>query len=119
MNYTILNRDELPRDGNSYEFEGYRYGETRICLILVDLPPGDGPRLHSHPYEEVFIVQEGQATYTVGTTIIEAKAGQMVIVPPGVPHKFVNSGQGRLRQIDIHASPQFITEWLEAETERN
>jgi hypothetical protein len=25
----------------------------------------------------------------------------------------VNSGAGRLRQIDIHASERFITEWLE------
>jgi hypothetical protein len=25
----------------------------------------------------------------------------------------VNSGTGRLRQIDIHASERFVTEWLE------
>jgi hypothetical protein len=30
-----------------------------------------------------------------------------------VPHKFVNSGDGRLRQIDIHANATFVTEWLE------
>ena len=29
------------------------------------------------------------------------------------PHKFVNIGEGPLRQIDIHASKRFITEWLE------
>jgi mannose-6-phosphate isomerase-like protein (cupin superfamily) len=43
----------------------------------------------------------------------EAGAGQMVVVRPGVAHKFVNAGTGRLRQIDLHASPRFITEWLE------
>ena len=32
----------------------------------------------------------------------------------GQPHGFVNSGQGRLRQIDIHVSPSFSTEWLES-----
>jgi hypothetical protein len=25
----------------------------------------------------------------------------------------VNTGAGRLRQVDIHASERFITEWLE------
>jgi mannose-6-phosphate isomerase-like protein (cupin superfamily) len=35
------------------------------------------------------------------------------MVPAGVPHKFVNTGAGRLRQIDIHASERFVTEWLE------
>jgi mannose-6-phosphate isomerase-like protein (cupin superfamily) len=36
-----------------------------------------------------------------------------VIVPPNVPHKFVNSGEGRLKQVDIHAHKHFITNWLE------
>jgi hypothetical protein len=33
--------------------------------------------------------------------------------PAVVPHKFVNSGTGRLRQTDIHANDRFVTEWLE------
>lgn len=113
MTYTVLNRDDLRRDGSTYEFEGFPYGATPISFLLIDLPPGEGPRLHSHPYAEIFIVQEGQATYTVGTTTLEVTAGQVVIAPPGVPHKFVNSGTGRLRQVDIHASERFITHWLE------
>jgi len=28
MNYTLLNRDELPRDGDTYEFEGSQYDDT-------------------------------------------------------------------------------------------
>jgi len=113
MNYTILNKDELPYDGNTHEFQGYLYGDTNVSFIWVEMPPGDGPRLHRHPYAEVFIVQEGQATFTVGSTTLEVKAGHVVIVPPGVPHKFLNSGEGLLKQIDIHVSKQFITEWLE------
>jgi mannose-6-phosphate isomerase-like protein (cupin superfamily) len=61
----------------------------------------------------VFIIQEGSATYTIGATTLEATAGQIAIVPAGTLHKFVNSGPGRLRQADIHHSPRFITEWLE------
>ena len=61
----------------------------------------------------VFVIQEGHATYTIGSTTLDATAGQIAIVPAGVPHKFINSGPGRLRQVDIHHSPRFITEWLE------
>jgi mannose-6-phosphate isomerase-like protein (cupin superfamily) len=114
MDYVLVNRDQLVRDGNSFEFEGYLFGDAGVSIILVDVPPGDGPRLHSHPYEEVFIVQEGRATYTVGSDVVEVVAGQIVVAPEGVPHKFVNSGEGPLRQVDIHASGKFITEWLEA-----
>jgi len=113
MNYTILNRDELQRDGNTYEFEGYRYGDTNLSFIWVDMPPGDGPRLHKHAYEEIIIIQEGRGTFTVGSTTLEAQAGQIVIIPPGSPHKFFNSGKGPLRQIDLHLSQQIITVWLE------
>jgi quercetin dioxygenase-like cupin family protein len=113
VTYAVINIDELRYEGNSYELEGYEYGDTNISLILVDMPPGEGPRLHSHPYGEVFIVHEGQATYTVGSATIEAHAGQIIIAPPNVPHKFVNSGTGRLRQTDIHLNKEFITAWLE------
>jgi mannose-6-phosphate isomerase-like protein (cupin superfamily) len=38
------------------------------------------------------VVQEGSATFTAGDEIVEAHGGQVVVVPAGVPHKFVNTG---------------------------
>jgi mannose-6-phosphate isomerase-like protein (cupin superfamily) len=81
--------------------------------VLVVDAPGSGPRLHRHPYEEVFVVQEGNATFTAGEETIEVSGGQVVVVPAGVAHKFVNSGAGRVRQVDMHTSDHFVTEWLE------
>jgi len=109
----VISREELPFDEYTWEFQGQSSGNTQVSFIIVEAKPGQGPRLHSHPYEEIFIVQEGQATYTVGDDTIEARAGQVLIAPAGVPHKFVNSGTGILRQIDIHASPRFITTWYD------
>jgi mannose-6-phosphate isomerase-like protein (cupin superfamily) len=60
----------------------------------------------------VFIVEEGEATMTVGDKERVVKGGEIAIVPAGQPHRFVNSGDGPLRQIDIHLSPRFVTEWL-------
>jgi mannose-6-phosphate isomerase-like protein (cupin superfamily) len=42
----------------------------------------------------------------------EVGPGEMAVVDANQPHGFVNSGEGVLRQIDIHLSPRFITEWL-------
>ena len=111
----IISKEELSSDGLTWEFQGYRYGDTNVSFIIVEAQPGEGVRLHSHPYEEVFIVEEGQATYTVGQSTIEVRAGQIVVGPADVPHKFVNSGTGVLRQVDIHVSPRFITTWYEEE----
>jgi mannose-6-phosphate isomerase-like protein (cupin superfamily) len=113
----IISKEALVIDGFGREFEGYRYDKTNVSFIVVEAKPGEGPKLHSHPYEEVFIIQEGQATFTVGSDTIEATAGQIVIGPAGVPHKFINSGTGILRQVDIHASPRFITTWYDASSD--
>jgi mannose-6-phosphate isomerase-like protein (cupin superfamily) len=113
MNYTVLSRDDLPYDGHVYEFEGFQYHNTELSFIWVDMPPGGTIRLHKHPYKEIFIIQEGIPTFTVGSDTLEAHAGQIIIVPAEVPHKFKNLSEQRLKQIDIHASKQFITDWLE------
>jgi hypothetical protein len=34
-------------------------------------------------------------------------------VGAGVPHGFKNTGDGVLKQVDIHVSPSFSTEWLD------
>jgi len=116
VNYQLLNRDELPYDGNTYEFEGIHHQETEVSFIWVDMKPGGSVRLHKHPYKEIFIIQEGIATFTVGSHTLEAHAGQVVIVPAEVPHKFRNaSSNQQLRQIDIHVSKEFVTIWLEDE----
>ena len=113
MDYTILHREDLPYDGNTYEFQGMRYPDTNVSFIWVDMPPGGTIRLHKHPYEEIFIIQEGTATFTVGSAMLQARAGQIILVPAGVPHKFMNLSDNPLKQIDIHVNPQFITDWLE------
>ena len=94
------------------EVQGHNHNAA-VSVIVVDAPPGGGPKLHRHPYEEVFVIQEGSVTFMVGGETIEAKGGQVVVVPAGVAHKFTNSGTGRLRQVDVHASDKFVTEWLE------
>ena len=113
MNYTILNRDELSRDANTFEFVGSHYQDTEISFIWVDMSPGGTIRLHKHPYKEIFIIQDGVATFTVDSATLEAHTGQIIIVPADVPHKFMNASNRQLKQIDIHINRQFITEWLE------
>ena len=100
----VMAKEDLPFGGIAHKFEGYRYGDVGVSFFLVESPPGGGAALHKHPYEEIFVTLEGEATFTVGGATIEAGAGQIVVAPAGVPHKFVNSGSGTLRQVDIHPS---------------
>jgi mannose-6-phosphate isomerase-like protein (cupin superfamily) len=108
----FLKRDEFPSDELSHDFVGERHGGVGACVIFVEAEPGQGPRLHRHPYVELLIVLEGTATFDDGTSKREVGPGEMAVVDARQPHGFVNTGVGILRQIDIHLSPRFITEWL-------
>ena len=112
MAITVLRSDELPRDVVSRDFVGEDHGGVGACVLFVDAGLGQGPRLHRHPYVEILIVLEGTSTFDDGHSKREVHAGEMAVVDAGQAHAFVNNGPGTLRQIDIHLSPRFITEWL-------
>jgi mannose-6-phosphate isomerase-like protein (cupin superfamily) len=112
MSVRVLRQDELPLSNIAHELVGADHGAS-VCIIFVDAPPGRGPSLHKHPYEEIFIVLEGGATFVAQGKTVDVRSGDVVIVPADTPHAFTNSGDGQLRQIDIHVSPRFETEWLE------
>lgn len=77
-----------------------------ISLILDESEPGQGPRLHRHPYDETWVVQEGQITFQMDEQRLEAGPGDIVIVPPGAAHKSTNNSPGRSKLVCIHASPR-------------
>jgi mannose-6-phosphate isomerase-like protein (cupin superfamily) len=110
MSILLLKQSEL----SDQELVGDDYGGLPACVIFVELEPGDGPKLHRHPYAEIFFIIEGESTFTDGSERRLVRAGEVVIAPGGQPHSFINTGEGRLRQIDVHLSPRFETEWLEA-----
>lgn len=101
----------IEREGD-VTFRGTRDGNTSVSYIMVEFEPGQAVRPHRHAYDEIFVVLEGSVTFTVGEETVQASAGDTVVGPANVPHAFVNSGSGVLRQIDIHASADVVTEWL-------
>lgn len=113
---TLIDGESLRRTpGAPRLFEGAEHGVPGLSFFLVDSRPGQGPALHRHPYAEVFVVQEGQATFRVGDVVTEAGAGQIVVAPPDVPHRFTNSGTGRLRLVALHPAGRTQTRWVEGE----
>ena len=118
VNVQVLRQEELPLSNFARELVGADHGGAGVCILFVDAAPGQGPRLHRHPYEEVFITLEGEASFVADGEETQVRAGDVVIVPPTMPHSFRNSGEGRLRQIDIHLSPVFSTGWLDGESRK-
>jgi mannose-6-phosphate isomerase-like protein (cupin superfamily) len=75
--------------------------DTNGELLAIDLelsPDGHVPGMHVHPnQEERFEVTEGTMRFRRGREKVTANAGDVVVVPPGVRHKFANAGDERAR----------------------
>jgi quercetin dioxygenase-like cupin family protein len=93
-------------------FEGKDHGSS-VSFFIGTFDPGTGPSLHTHPYDETFIVEAGSAMFTVGDEAFELEAGQIAVVPAQTPHKFV-SGDG-FRLISIAPSDHMVQEDLDAD----
>lgn len=83
-------------------FEGGE--DAPLSIFVTTPPPGRGPVLHTHPYPEVFVVEEGQAVFTAGDERVPVTAGHIVVVPAETPHRFENNGEGSLRVLSVHPS---------------
>ena len=104
---------DLQKTPTAALFEGAKHGDGMAASFFVTAhPPGKGAELHFHPYAEAFLVQEGEARFTAGDEKVAAHAGQIVVVPPETPHGFENVGEGTLRIVSFHPSPEVIQTWL-------
>lgn len=72
----------------------------KMLLSIVDLPAGSVVPLHSHPHEQVGIMLEGEATFTVGSETRTLKAGDIWVIPGGVEHTVV-TGDRPAKALDI------------------
>lgn len=109
----LFHRDQLEHNDNSHTFNGHEHGGIDVSFFLVHYKSERGPSLHRHPYAEVFIVENGEALFTVGENEVTARAGDIVVAPGSVPHKFFNTGQDELSITAIHPVADMETEWLE------
>lgn len=61
------------------------WGE-RIMVCRLRFAPGVDTPVHSHPHEQITLVERGRALFTVDGQARTASAGDVLHFPSGVPH---------------------------------
>jgi hypothetical protein len=57
----------------SHPRQGFSIRTLKVPVLAYGTDrAGEGPRLHVHPYDEVFVVTEGRGRFFVGDAIIDA-----------------------------------------------
>lgn len=114
MDGFVIDRADGRLDGERWAANYERLpGGANVSIIMESTgQAGAGPRMHRHPYAETFVIRRGSATFTIGGTTVHGRAGQVFVVPAETPHRFTTGPEG-YEAVHIHASPEFVTEWLE------
>ena len=77
----------------------------QMMLSLVEMEPFAVVEEHSHPHEQMGLMLEGEADFTIGGQPQRIVAGQMWRIPGGVPHKVV-AGDRPVRALDVFHPPR-------------
>ena len=86
-------------------FAGAEHG-AGVSVVLIDAAPGTEQEPHTHPVEEVVVVQEGEATFFLGAVQARiVRAGEIVRVPRDVAHRWRASGEHGLRAVAVYGAP--------------
>lgn len=68
--------------------------------FVGEIPPGRAP-LHSHTYDEVVLVLDGEGVLHAGPVEHPIAAGTCIHLPPGQQHCLENTGQSTLRVLGV------------------
>ena len=105
----VRGRDALPEAEGGCVFAGAEHGAS-VSVVLIDAAPGEQQAPHSHPVEEVVVVHDGAATFSLGAWQARiVRAGEVVRIPAGVAHRWVVTGESRLRAVAVHGAAEIVT----------
>jgi quercetin dioxygenase-like cupin family protein len=108
----VFGYDELSSpETTAQTFNGHEHG-VDVSFFVNHAEPGKVVSQHRHPYPEVFVIQDGEATFTVDGVEVAARGGQVIVVPAGAAHGFHVTGDRTLEMVSIHPVAEMETEWL-------
>lgn len=79
---------------------GPGHGCSVATQFVGEIPPGRAPE-HSHPYDEVVLILEGEGIAHVGGAQHVLATGACIHLPPGLPHCLENNGSALLRVLGV------------------
>ncbi|SLN22726.1 Cupin domain protein [Aquimixticola soesokkakensis] len=79
--------EQFPETFKSLWLNGPEGGVDSCNFLISRVPPGHrGPRLHTHPVDQFYVIFEGQATVQIGRDVFKVGPMAMVHFPAGTPH---------------------------------
>ena len=97
----IANFDSIkrifPREGvNRRAFSG-----ENCMMVINEIESFAQPALHSHLHEQLCYILDGECTFILGNESIHMGPGDVIHIPPNVPHTLRPIGKKTIVNIDV------------------
>ena len=63
--------------------------------------PSAKPAIHRHPHEQLTYIIEGTGRFFIGDEVVEMAAGDLILVPPDVPHGLEVTSKEPVLNLDV------------------
>lgn len=102
MNYIRrISHDEAADVGIPHYRVVLAAGDENTAALGCYLGPGGGPPLHTHDVDLLYYVVSGSALMHLGHGSHQAKAGDLIFVPAGLPHGSDNQSREEEHHLEI------------------
>lgn len=91
---------------DNQDFRHVLYTGEHIQLVLMDIPPGEHIGAETHPVDQFFRVESGDAFVFINDVESTATDGDAIVVPAGAYHEIVNAGETPLKLYTLYAPPK-------------
>lgn len=106
LDYSYLDKDEYS-DIPIFRIEQNRNG---LPFFIARLNKTPGGRLHRHEYVQIEYVAKGRLKHQINRNCFDVYKGDIFVIPPFVPHIFLDSYTGESEVIEFEFVPEFINE---------
>ena len=97
----LYNWNDLPKEVVRKGVERCGFRGDDVLLVMNWLEPGMDTRPHSHPFEQVVYIVEGQVRFHVGDETFDAEPGSLIRIPPDVMHYAEPLGDKPALNLDV------------------
>ena len=88
------------------DFEAFYYSDEDLRAVLP----------HRHDFCELLFFMEGDVTYMIGETAYKLTGGDLLVIPSGIPHHPVFTGNSRYRRVVLWLTEDFVASLSEGES---
>lgn len=109
--------DDIPGETARGGVHRRGFGTDQVLLVMHDLATDMALSPHSHEFDQIAVIVEGEAIYHVGDRDNRVGPGSVLLIPAGVEHYIQPTGEAPVRNLDVFApcreDYRHLIEWMQ------